>query len=182
MADRILVNSQFTAGVFKQTFPKLAEIQTDILYPSLNSSVFNVEVEGLSGLLPEGRSLIFLSINGYERKKNLPLALQALAALKEHLSAGEWEHVHLVMAVGYDERVVENVEHYEELHLLATSLGLDDHITFLRSFSHKQKLSLLYSSTCVQYCTLQAMNILALYPLRPCTPIGQLLLLTQVDR
>uniref|UniRef100_A0A671MEB5 Alpha-1,3/1,6-mannosyltransferase ALG2 n=2 Tax=Sinocyclocheilus anshuiensis TaxID=1608454 RepID=A0A671MEB5_9TELE len=151
MADRILVNSQFTAGVFKQTFPKLAEIQTDVLYPSLNSSTFDVEVEGLSGLLPEGRRLIFLSINRYERKKNLPLALQALAALKEHLSAGEWERVHLVMAGGYDERVVENVEHYEELHSLATSLGLDDHITFLRSFSDKQKLSLLHSSACVLY-------------------------------
>lgn len=151
MADRILVNSQFTAGVFKQTFPKLAEIHTDVLYPSLNSAAFNDEVEDLSGLLPEGRSFLFLSINRYERKKNLPLALQALAALKERLSTGEWERVHLVMAGGYDERVVENVEHYEELRSLVASLGLEDHVTFLRSFSDKQKLSLLHSSTCVLY-------------------------------
>lgn len=151
MADQILVNSQFTAGVFKQTFPKLAEIHTDVLYPSLNSAAFNDEVEDLSGLLPEGRSFLFLSINRYERKKNLPLALQALAALKERLSTGEWERVHLVMAGGYDERVVENVDHYEELRSLVASLGLEDHVTFLRSFSDKQKLSLLHSSTCVLY-------------------------------
>ncbi|KAI7806820.1 alpha-1,3/1,6-mannosyltransferase ALG2 [Triplophysa rosa] len=151
MSDRILVNSQFTAGVFQQTFPKLANVHTDVLYPSLNSAAFDGEVEGLSGLIPEGRSFLFLSINRYERKKNLPLALQALAALKARLSAGEWECVHLVMAGGYDERVAENVEHYEELRSLASSLGLEDHVTFLRSFSDKQKLSLLHSSTCVLY-------------------------------
>lgn len=151
MADCILVNSQFTAGVFQQTFPKLANVHTDILYPSLNSAAFDGEVEGLSGLIPEGRSFLFLSINRYERKKNLPLALQALAALKSRLSSGEWERVHAVMAGGYDERVAENVEHYEELRSLASSLGLEGHVTFLRSFSDKQKLSLLNSSTCVLY-------------------------------
>lgn len=151
MADCILVNSQFTAGVFQQTFPKLANVHTDVLYPSLNSAAFNGEVEGLSGLIPEGRSFLFLSINRYERKKNLPLALQALAALKSRLSSGEWERVHAVMAGGYDERVAENVEHYEELRSLASSLGLEGHVTFLRSFSDKQKLSLLHSSTCVLY-------------------------------
>ncbi|XP_051576718.1 alpha-1,3/1,6-mannosyltransferase ALG2 [Myxocyprinus asiaticus] len=151
MADCILVNSQFTKGVFKQTFPKLAEIHTDILYPSLNFAAFDGEVEGLSGLVPEGRSFLFLSINRYERKKNLPLALQALAALKERLSENQWERVHLVMAGGYDERVTENVEHYEELCSLVASHGLEDHVTFLRSFSDKQKLSLLHSSICVLY-------------------------------
>ncbi|XP_017559501.1 alpha-1,3/1,6-mannosyltransferase ALG2 [Pygocentrus nattereri] len=152
MADRIVVNSKFTASVFKQTFPNLAEIHTDVLYPSLNFASFDVEVEeDLTGLVPEGRRVIFLSINRYERKKNLPLALQALAALKDSISSRQWDQVHLVMAGGYDERVAENLHHYGELRLLAASLGLVEHATFLRSFSDRQKVALLQSSTCVLY-------------------------------
>lgn len=151
LADLIVVNSKFTADIFKQTFPNLAEIQTDVLYPSLNTSTFDKKVKDLDGLIPEHRRFLFLSINRYERKKNLPLALQALAALKERISAPQWEQVHLVMAGGYDERVAENVQHYAELRSLAATLGLEEHITFLRSFSDQQKVALLNKSTCVLY-------------------------------
>lgn len=151
MADLVVVNSKFTSNIFKQTFPNLAAIQTDVLYPSLNTSTFDQPVEDLEGLIPEYRSYLFLSINRYERKKNLPLALQALAALKERISTRQWEQVHLVMAGGYDERVIENVQHYAELRSLASSLGLEGHITFLRSFSDHQKVALLSKSTCVLY-------------------------------
>lgn len=151
MADLVVVNSKFTANIFKQTFPNLAAIQTDVLYPSLNTSTFNQQVDDLDGLIPEHRRFLFLSINRYEKKKNLPLALQALAALKERVSTRQWEQVHLVMAGGYDERVVENVQHYAELRTLAASLGLEEHITFLRSFSDRQKVTLLSKSTCVLY-------------------------------
>ncbi|XP_066541898.1 alpha-1,3/1,6-mannosyltransferase ALG2 [Hoplias malabaricus] len=152
MADRIVVNSRFTAGVFKQTFPNLARIHTDVLYPSLNFASFDVGVEeDLGGLVPEGRRVIFLSINRYERKKNLPLALQALAALRDSISSRQWDQVHLVMAGGYDERVDENVQHYDELRSLVASVGLKEHVTFLRSFSDRQKVALLQGSTCVLY-------------------------------
>ena len=58
---------------------------------------------------------------------------------------------HLVMAGGYDDRVKENVEHFQELKRLSASLDLDNHITFLRSFSDAQKLSLLHTCTCLLY-------------------------------
>ncbi|KAK1806666.1 hypothetical protein P4O66_005169, partial [Electrophorus voltai] len=151
MADLVVVNSQFTAGVFRQTFPKLVTIHLDILYPSLNTAAFDEEVDDLRGLVPEGRSVLFLSINRYERKKNLPLALRALAALKTRMSDARWEQVHLVLAGGYDERVAENVQHYEELRSLAVSLDLEEHVTFLRSFSDRLKVVLLHSSACVLY-------------------------------
>ncbi|XP_076869279.1 alpha-1,3/1,6-mannosyltransferase ALG2 [Brachyhypopomus gauderio] len=151
MADRVVVNSKFTAGVFRQTFPRLAAVHLDILYPSLNTAAFDGEAEDLGGLVPEGRGLLFLSINRYERKKNLPLALRALAALKARVSAARWGHVHLVLAGGYDERVAENVQHYEELRSLAASLGLEERVTFLRSFSDRLKVALLRGSACVLY-------------------------------
>lgn len=153
MADRVLVNSRFTAGVFRQTFPRLQGVHTDVLYPSLNPVSFDTPItEGLDGLIPEGRSLVFLSINRYERKKDLPLALHSLASLWERLGEGGlWEKVHLVMAGGYDSRVVENVEHYKELRALCRSLGVEAHLTFVRSFSDTQKVSLLRRSVCVLY-------------------------------
>ena len=59
--------------------------------------------------------------------------------------------MHLVMAGGYDERVAENREHYLELRQLADKLQLDDHITFKRSFSDTEKLTLLSHCTCLLY-------------------------------
>ncbi|XP_076009957.1 alpha-1,3/1,6-mannosyltransferase ALG2-like [Genypterus blacodes] len=154
MADMILVNSQFTAGVFRETFHSLRGVQTDVLYPSLNTSTFDQwssDTESLAGLLPEGNSCLFLSLNRYERKKNLGLALEALASLRSSLSSDLSAGVHLVVAGGYDERVTENVRHYTELKQLAAQLHLDNCVTFLRSPSDEVKVALLRGSTAVLY-------------------------------
>ncbi|XP_077577118.1 alpha-1,3/1,6-mannosyltransferase ALG2 isoform X2 [Stigmatopora nigra] len=154
MADMILVNSQFTAGVFRETFQSLQGVQTDVLYPSLNTRTFDeppTESQGLCGLLPEETSHLFLSLNRYERKKNLGLALRALAALRSGLPPGRRAGVHLVVAGGYDDRVSENVEHFGELKELASQLHLEDCVTFLRSPSDSVKVALLRGSHAVLY-------------------------------
>ncbi|XP_061675479.1 alpha-1,3/1,6-mannosyltransferase ALG2 isoform X2 [Syngnathoides biaculeatus] len=154
MADMILVNSQFTAGVFRETFRSLKGVQTDVLYPSLNTRTFDrppAEAEGTEGLVPERTSHLFLSLNRYERKKNLGLALQALAALRSVLTPGQRAGVHLVVAGGYDDRVGENVEHYAELKELASQLHLEDCVTFLRSPSDSVKVALLRACHAVLY-------------------------------
>ncbi|KAM9783045.1 alpha-1,3/1,6-mannosyltransferase ALG2 [Neosynchiropus ocellatus] len=153
MADMILVNSQFTAGVFRETFRSLSEVQTDVLYPSLNTSAFDQPTENpsLEGLLPEGTSCLFLSLNRYERKKNLDLALTALAALRSRLPVAHRAGIHLVVAGGYDDRVPENVQHYTELKALAEQLQLEDCVTFLRSPSDSMKVALLRESAAVLY-------------------------------
>ncbi|XP_062311419.1 alpha-1,3/1,6-mannosyltransferase ALG2 [Osmerus eperlanus] len=154
MADMVLVNSLFTAGVFRETFRSLGGVHTDVLYPSLNTHSFNqapTEEPGLQGLLPEGTSCTFLSLNRYERKKNLGLALEALAALRARLAPGLTAGLHLVVAGGYDERVSENVQHYAELKELAAGLGLEGCVSFLRSPSDSLKVSLLQGSAAVLY-------------------------------
>ena len=57
---------------------------------------------------------ILTSLNRYERKKNIPLALKAFA---DYLSRcnGPTNNTFLVVAGGWDPRVVENVEHEKEL-------------------------------------------------------------------
>ncbi|XP_074540478.1 alpha-1,3/1,6-mannosyltransferase ALG2 [Halichoeres trimaculatus] len=154
MADMILVNSQFTAGIFRETFQGLREVHTDVLYPSLNTSTFDQpssEAQSLEGLLPEGSSCLFLSLNRYERKKNLGLALEALAVLRSSLPLDQRAGIHLVVAGGYDDRVTENVQHYTELKELAAQLRLEGCVTFLRSPSDSLKVALLRGSAAVLY-------------------------------
>ena len=147
MAHAILVNSSFTADTYLRSFPSLKK-RPEILYPSLNFSAFDAKPAPPSAnLLPPSAHVVFLSINRYERKKNLVLALEAMARLRSQVSTSDWKGVHLVMAGGYDERVTENVEHYAELRESATRNDLDDHVTFVRSFTDDEKLTLL--SRCV---------------------------------
>ena len=65
------------------------------------------------------------SLNRYERKKNIPLAMKAFA---KHQNEGAI----LVVAGGYDTRVKENVEHEKELKELAKSLKIEERVVFLK--------------------------------------------------
>ncbi|XP_015266876.1 PREDICTED: alpha-1,3/1,6-mannosyltransferase ALG2 [Gekko japonicus] len=152
MADCILVNSRFTATIFKETFKSLSHIDPDVLYPSLNIATFDtVNPADVASIVPNRKTFLFLSINRYERKKNLMLALEALHDLRGRLNAQEWKEVHLVLAGGYDKAVKENMEYYEELKLAAKKLNIGEQVTFLRSFSDEQKVTLLSNCTCVLY-------------------------------
>ena len=57
----------------------------------------------------------------------------------------------LIIAGGYDSRVIENVEHHKELVSLCEKLKLAEKVTFLQSFSDAQKRTLLKYSTCLIY-------------------------------
>ena len=143
-ADTVLVNSNFTRGVFRETFQRLSHIQPQVLYPSLAMHMF----EGKGSRpeqVPEDTSVTtFLSINRYERKKNIGLAIRAFAKLPRGKSR-------LIVAGGYDSRVLENVEHHQELVELAESLSVSDRVIFLRSFSDEEKVWLLKRSSCLVY-------------------------------
>ena len=151
MADAVLVNSNFTADVFHSTFKSLEHIKPTVLHPSLNFVAFDQPSAGISDVIPPQVSHVFLSINRYERKKNLPLALEAFADMLGKLGSSERSKAHLVMAGGYDERVIENREHYMELRALAENLKIADQITFLRSFTDDQKVALLDHCTALLY-------------------------------
>jgi alpha-1,3/alpha-1,6-mannosyltransferase len=71
---------------------------------------------------PNRKTNMFISLNRYERKKRIELALQALALLKADNNKGC--RLLLVIAGGYDERVQENVQYLHELQATADSLGL----------------------------------------------------------
>lgn len=144
-ADVILVNSKFTRDTFKKTF-KSIDVMPEVLYPSLNTAYFDettVDDSDAEDLQLRNDSIVFLSINRYERKKNIPLALNAFKELQKHVSKSNFDRCHLIIAGGYDKRVNENVDHHNELTELAEQLEVHSNCTFLRSPSDKFKLWLL---------------------------------------
>ena len=77
--------------------------------------------------------------------------LFVLLVAKLKARRGDLDGVQLIIAGGYDDRVMENKEHYLELRMLADSLKVQGHISFMRSFSDGEKRTLLHHSTCLLY-------------------------------
>lgn len=153
-ADKIVVNSKFTRHVFKSTFKGLTKVP-DVLYPSINTDFIDGTIpESLSSVLPAelpANAFVFLSINRYEKKKDLGLALAALGHLKTILAPEQFDNVRVIMAGGYDRRVVENIDCYAELVVQANELKVSSQVMFLKSPSDAQKLALLVGCHCVLY-------------------------------
>ncbi|XP_065861933.1 uncharacterized protein [Euphorbia lathyris] len=148
MADMILVNSKFTASTFAKTFTQLHSrgIQPAVLYPAVNVDQFEE---------PHSYKLNFLSINRYEKKKNIELAVSAFAMLRtldEHsLQNSNLADTTLTIAGGYDKRLRENVEYLEELKSLAAREGVMDRVKFIMSCSTAERNALLSECLCVIY-------------------------------
>mmetsp|Transcript_4600 Transcript_4600/g.9196 ORF Transcript_4600/g.9196 Transcript_4600/m.9196 type:complete len:348 (-) Transcript_4600:108-1151(-) len=156
LAHRTLVNSEYTKSIFKETFRSLdgRGIVPDVLYPAVSiPSSLSLKQMGTSWMnhlpkdvvrLIESSSDTFLSINRFERKKNIGLAIRALGLVRGGSSG-------LVVAGGYDVRLAENVEHLEELKKLVKELHLEDRVVFMTSFSDEQRLALLCACRAVVY-------------------------------
>ncbi|XP_074603816.1 alpha-1,3/1,6-mannosyltransferase Alg2 [Brevipalpus obovatus] len=155
MADRILVNSDYTASVFRSTFHSLTKVDIKVLYPICNFGSLDMPVKDkLSDTkIPSDNSTVFLSINRYERKKGLSLCIEAFAVVKKQLKSRDEEipYCHLIVAGGYDDRLRENVEYYQELVNLAAKLGVDKEVTFLKSPSDERKRALIHRCTALVY-------------------------------
>ena len=156
MADRVLVNSRFTAAIFRQTFPHLHEMPLEVLYPGVDCARYEpcptdhdaTHVQDSAG---DAREVFILSINRYERKKNLGLAIEALALLRERLSSAVFAHLQLVIAGGYDDRLRENRDTLLDLQALVQQLRLAEHVVFMRSCTETERLVLLARCRCVVY-------------------------------
>lgn len=148
MADLILVNSRFTASMFAKTFRDLDAqgVRPAVLYPAVN-------VEQFDG--PCAYRLNFLSINRFERKKNIGLAISAFAMLRDFeggiLLGQNFLEVTLTLAGGFDKRLKENVEYLQELQSLAERFGISNQVKFVTSCSTAERNALLSECICVLY-------------------------------
>ena len=74
------------------------------------SKGFNTDIGALLKKNIGKSTNILTSLNRYERKKNIPLALKAFADYLSRLNGKDSSSI-LVIAGGWDPRVAENVEH-----------------------------------------------------------------------
>ncbi|KAL1821501.1 uncharacterized protein LOC108219428 [Daucus carota subsp. sativus] len=148
MADLILVNSNFTAATFAKTFKHLdsQSVRPAVLYPAVNVEQFNE---------PDALKLNFLSINRYERKKNIDLAISAFSMLCKDetnvLQGHDLADATLTIAGGFDRRLRENVEYLEELKALADREGVSGRVKFITSCSTSERNAFLSECLCVLY-------------------------------
>ncbi|GAB0135046.1 Alpha-1,3-mannosyltransferase-like protein [Epichloe bromicola] len=122
-AHAVAVNSKFTRDIVAKTWPGLAsKVVTKVVYPCVDTHVTTDKMDGEEKIKGDATKLI-LSINRFERKKDVGLAIQAFAKIPEPQRKG----VRLVIAGGYDPRVSENASYHASLQMLATSLSLTHH-------------------------------------------------------
>jgi alpha-1,3/alpha-1,6-mannosyltransferase len=146
LAHKVVVNSKFTAEVFAKTFQSLYRkgAHPAVVYPA-------VALENAPSAprnLTQNNEITFLSVNRFERKKNLELALRAFAKFRE-----DREHLpsKLILAGGYDARLRECVEYRSKLEAEAKALGVFHDVEFRTSVSNDEKRFLLERCTCVLY-------------------------------
>ncbi|UPK99382.1 hypothetical protein LCI18_010317 [Fusarium solani-melongenae] len=124
-SSAVAVNSGFTKGVVERTWPDLKKhVETVVVYPCVDVEAKEKEDAGEDGDVVFKGEKIILSINRFERKKDIGLAIKAFAAIPE----AERKGCRLILAGGYDHRVSENVQYHAELEALASSLSLQ-HLT-----------------------------------------------------
>lgn len=77
----MVVNSKFTGGMVKSVLPSLRSRKLKVVYPCVDTEAMADKFKGKQTLWPNKR--IFLSINRFERKKDVGLAIKAFAQLSE---------------------------------------------------------------------------------------------------
>ena len=136
-----------------------------VLYPTIDDTSDESKICRQSIAYGENYTHIFVSLNRYERKKNIELALESLNYVKSRVETKS--KILLVIAGGYDLRLSENVEYLEELCKKAESLGLtyvntglnstdaevppDCDVIFRCSISNQERQALLTYSTALIY-------------------------------
>jgi alpha-1,3/alpha-1,6-mannosyltransferase len=145
MADRILVNSEYTAAAFRRAFPHLQETVVEVLYPGVDVDRYSQ----VASLAEPGKTITLLSIGRYERGKNARLAIDSVAALRTNLPPQVFERIRLVIAGGFDDRLTECRATLDDLQALARQHGLEQQVAFMTSVPEKESLALLSRCLCV---------------------------------
>lgn len=152
-ADQILVNSRFTAGVFKDTFRRI-KIVPAVLYPAVDHSNFiesdpKIRLYVLHAIATVRRETnirsdfrkapFFLSLNRFEGKKGHDLAVKALNIVRNEGHA----NIKLVIAGGFDKRLQDNRDTLAGLEKLVTEFKLENNVEFKPSVPDAERNTLL---------------------------------------
>ena len=178
-ADCIVVNSQFTRDIVQQTFAFLQDKNNNnnntppspgVLYPALDTTALDMtpttnDQIDITTTLPYYHldQPPIVSLNRYERKKNLKLLLQAILWIYQQQQQQEHDRNSnnlklqlppIVIAGGYDPHNMENIEYRGELqHYVEQEfpMELQQLIYFRQSISDMERTLLLQHALAVVY-------------------------------
>jgi alpha-1,3/alpha-1,6-mannosyltransferase len=146
-ADCVLVNSAFTARVYRQTFPQ-ARQPPEVLHPGIDLGAFR------SGAAPSRCDRI-VAISRFAAGKNLLLAVDAYAELRARLSADRFAATRLVIAGDADPRLREPGDTIGALRERAGARGVAAQLELACSPSDAERRALLECARCVVYTPLR---------------------------
>jgi alpha-1,3/alpha-1,6-mannosyltransferase len=142
LSDTLVVNSKFTLGQVQEHFASLAQRSISVLYPALDTSNM---VQ--SNQEPKTIDSTIVSLNRFERKKNIGLLIKAYAYVQKMYSSNKLPK--LIIAGGYDTQSVENVQYRGELQQLKEDLGVQ--VDFRLDISDEERATLFQTALCVVY-------------------------------
>ena len=143
VADKVVCNSQFTA----RALAGLGGGAAAVVYPG-------VDIEKHAAV-PDlrGDETTVLVLGRFDRRKNVPLAIDAVARLRATAPAA-FARVSLVVAGGLDPRQPEDAAVAAELTEQARRLGIADKVTLRASPTEAERLDLLARSLCVVHAAI----------------------------
>ena len=100
-ADRIVVNSRFTAALFRDAFPQLASAPLVVVHPGVTAPARPIgRAEGQRYKSPAvaDDAIVVLAMGRFDANKNLPLALHAFDAARERVTPEAFRRMRLVFA------------------------------------------------------------------------------------
>lgn len=166
LASAVCCNSRFTTAAYKTVFPRLPTPR--VIYPCVppttpasdaSNNAIGTEVSALLS------TSYLLSINRYETKKNVVLAVEAFADLLsratmtshaqdksgDSLQMSPQSSLQLIIAGGYDSRLQENVSYYSLLASLIEERGLKDRVHLLQNVTDSERSCLLHHARVLIY-------------------------------
>lgn len=163
LADTLVVNSQFTLSQVQEHFTTFSSTSSSsssskkdvgVLYPALDTSnMVQANDEKKTNQSP------IVSLNRFERKKNIGLLIEAYAYLQQQQQNDNNNNEKrissssslppLIIAGGYDTQNVENVEYRGELGELAKRLNVT--VDFRLDISDADRATLFQTALCVVY-------------------------------
>ncbi|AET37946.1 GDP-Man:Man(1)GlcNAc(2)-PP-dolichol alpha-1,3-mannosyltransferase Ecym_2197 [Eremothecium cymbalariae DBVPG len=131
-SDLVVVNSNFTKSIFFKTFRYL-RMNPNVVYPCVelaSSPICDNDIALYDQIIGPG-DRYYLSLNRFERKKDVMLAIEAYSMSNQSKN----KNSKLLICGGYDERVHENVEYLKELQKACEDLNLSHATIFYKYFS-----------------------------------------------
>ena len=144
LADRLLVNSRFTADTFARELRGLRR-EPEVLHPGVDLP------EAAAAIEDDGGDIVLLSINRFDPAKGLGLAVRAFVALGRRVEPATFARTRLVLAGGLDRRLPEQVREFEALGALARELGVGERVELLPSIDDATRARLLACSRALLY-------------------------------